>query len=121
MSERVQQHVPRPSTAEEYLAICHQLIDTAGRPLARQGVVCGMQLRPLHRRAVLVRVALPQLRLNSQRCHRPSGHEAAGWHQSRVIALDNLSTAREAAGYPQVARWPDEGPPHAEQPALPLS
>lgn len=39
---------------------------------------------------------------------RPSGHDAAVWHASRIAAFDEIRNDREAAGIAQVAVWPQE-------------
>lgn len=109
MTSDVRQPMARPATVGEYLAMRPRMIDTHGRPL-RLGECarCGREhftVEPCAHEAPCLRCGA-----TASRC-RPSEHEADAWHAERVAAFEALCAEREAAGLPQVARWPDAAAP----------
>lgn len=113
------QPVPRPATVDEYERIKHQLIDTHGNPLVTKDCPA---CRHSHFTVEPCATEVPCENCGSTRarCLRPSEHESgSGWHKVRRDAFEALCAAREAAGLPQVARWPDARPAtHVEQDTL---
>lgn len=102
----ITQIVRKPETWEEYERIRAELIDTHGRSLVRAWC---KQCRCEHFTVdpCLAQVPCPRCGSDAVRCRRPSGHEAARWHSERIKAFDRLFGNLEAAGIPQVARWPE--------------
>lgn len=100
------QPMPRPATFDEYLRIRPQMIDTTGQPLVLTSCEsCKRQHFTVEPCAV--EAPCPRCGSAAGRCRRPSGHNAASWHTERVVVFEELCNAREAAGLPQVARWPE--------------
>jgi len=102
----VRQPMPKPATDREYEQVKSRMIDTAGRPL-----VSAFCTRCRHEHFTVEPCAgeapCPRCGSTASRCRRPSGHDAAAWHGARAAAFEALCASREAAGIPQVARWPD--------------
>lgn len=102
----VRQPMPKPTTYEEYLRLRPSMIDTAGQALelfnCRRCAREHFTVEPCADEA-----PCPRCGSTAARCHRPSGHDADTWHTSRILAYESLCAEREAAGIPQVARWPD--------------
>lgn len=99
------QPMPRPQTYAEYERARPHMIDTTGRPL--ELAWC----HPCNREHFTVEphaadAPCPRCKATTGRCIRPSGHEADAWHKGRLDAFHALCDALEAAGHPQVARWP---------------
>lgn len=109
MTSEIRQPMARPATIGEYLAARPHMIDTHGRPLRLDDCArCGREhftVEPCAHEA-----PCPRCGATASRCRRPSGHEAAAWHAERIDAFDMLCATREAAGLPQVARWPTTTP-----------
>jgi hypothetical protein len=103
------QPVLKPSTWGEYLAVRERMIDTHGRPLViahcDQCSSSHFTVEPC-----LSDVACPDCGSTAARCQRPSGHEAAAWHASRINELERITAQREAHGAPAVAPWPASAP-----------
>lgn len=99
------QPVPAPATWAEYESIRPQLIDTLGRPLVSSW--CDRcQCRHFTVDPCVAEVPCPSCGSTRARCVRPSEHEADSWHKERRARFEQLRDEREAAGIPQVARWP---------------
>lgn len=109
MSAMPRQPMPKPATIDEYRRVRPQMIDTAGRPLVLAPCAsCGREhftVEPCAHEA-----PCPRCGSTAGRCRRPSGHDAAEWHAERVAVFESLCDEREAAGLPQVARWPEPAP-----------
>jgi len=102
----IRQPVPRPATVGEYLAIRDHLVDTHGNPLRL--IDCpGCSRQHFTVEPCAAEVPCPSCGSRTGRCRRPSEHDASEWHADRHAAFEALCSDREAAGIPQVARWPD--------------
>ncbi len=103
----ITQPMTRPETWDEYLAMKPRMVDTLGRPLVSELCSdCGTKHFTVE--PCVSEVPCPECGSTSLRCIRPSEHEAAEWHASRIAAFDQLRDEREAAGIAQVAIWPRE-------------
>ena len=105
----VRQPMPRPRTVGEYVAARSQMIDSHGEPL-RLAYCASCAREHFTVEPCAAEAACPRCASTSSRCRRPSGHEADAWHVERAAAFEQLCAAREAAGLPQVARWPEDAP-----------
>lgn len=105
MSETTQP-MPKPATVDEYERIRGELIDTLGNPVVRAWC---QKCRCEHFTVdpCVAEVPCPRCDSRAMRSRRPSGHEAGSWHAERVKAFDRLRDEMEAAGMPQVAKWPE--------------
>lgn len=101
--------MPRPRTVGEYLAARPQMIDTHGEPL-RLARCASCAREHFTVEPCAAEAPCPRCASTSSRCRRPSGHEADAWHAERAAAFEELCAEREAAGLPQVARWPEVTP-----------
>lgn len=99
------QPIPAPTTWAEYELIRPQLVDTLGRPLV--SAWCdSCQCRHFTVDPCMAEASCPVCGSTRARCVRPSGHEADSWHKDRRDRFEQLRDEMEAAGIPQVARWP---------------
>ena len=101
----ITQPMDRPDTWAEFEAVKPRMIDTLGRPLISEWCSgCGASHFTVE--PCVSEVPCPDCGSTRLRCLRPSGHEAAEWHASRIAAFDRVRDEREAAGMAQVALWP---------------
>jgi hypothetical protein len=111
------QPFPRPSTIAEYLELRPRMIDTHGKPLVL--AACPRCAHPHFTVEPCAHEApCPYCGATGARCRRPSGHDAAAWHDARRAAFEALCAMREAQGLPQVARWPETPADTGTQPTL---
>lgn len=103
----ITQPMTRPETWVEFQAVKPRMIDTHGSPLVSEFcAACGANHFTVE--PCVSEVPCPDCGSIRARCVRPSEHEAAAWHASRIAAFDRLRDEREAAGLVQVAAWPHE-------------
>lgn len=102
------QPVNPPATRAEFVVLrdTGQLVDLAGKPIRLmdchlcQGQHLGKE--PCH---TLIRC--PDCHSTARHCHRPSEHEAAGWHAGRIEAMEALIDRLVAEGETRIAApWP---------------
>jgi len=112
-----EQPFPRPNTVAEYLQLRPHMIDTLGNQLVLAPCPdCAHEhftVEPCASEA-----PCPDCGATGTRCRRPSGHDAASWHEARREAFEALCAAREALGLPQVARWAETVPAPVVRPTL---
>lgn len=105
----ITQPMSRPETWAEFEAVKAQMIDTHGNPLV-SSFCTACRTNHFTVEPCVSEVPCPDCGSVKTRCIRPSEHDAAEWHVSRIAAFDELRDEREAAGHAQVALWPQGSP-----------